>query len=455
MDDLYKLRNALVAQDNRLIQGVKQDLTGTEVKAVSYLITKIKKGDTADTPYVFSFKEFAAVINWSGRGGNYEYIKGLLTGLADKSWWIPKDGGGETLMRWFNIVDIDPDGNGKKVTIKFHERMFPYISDLAEQKREKGIFYTGFKYQNITLMKNKYSIHLYRLLKTYDNGARMNWIFEVGTGSDLDIQTKIGKYILDPADKSHTPTLDNPPCWKSWSDFKRYVLDPSIEEINKYSDIKVTYTPRKCDFSGKKTRKVSSIVVIIERKNLEEQRTTDEFINKEYETVHGESYQYDIFDYMDMPATEIIDVSKTTIDTLAEEYDQMYGENDSNKEETDKEIDEQKLKSQDDHEISKKKKSEKYDKLKRETIEMLKETFKEKFTEEQLSQLYEVCFSKSYRVKIDYKAVFVVDYISYYLDKILATPDETKSNTYYRLYNYLKNDYENQAERFRNIWSRM
>ena len=112
-------------------------------------------------------------------------------------------------------------------------------------------------------------------------------------------------------------------------------------------------------------------------------------------------------------------------------------------------------KSQDDHETSKKKTSKKYEKLKRETIEMLKEIFKEKFNEEQLSQLYEVCFSKSYRVKIDYKGNFIVDYVSYYLDKILATPNETKSNTYYRLYNYLKNDYENQAERFRNNWSRM
>lgn len=462
MDELYKLRNALVAQDNRLIQDVKQSLTGTEVKAVSYLITKIKKGDTADTAYVFSFNEFAAVINWSGRGGNYEYIKGLLTGLADKSWWIPKENGGETLMRWFNIVDIDPEGNGenkKKVTIKFHERVFPYISDLAEQKREKGIFYTGFKYQNITLMKNKYSIHLYRLLKTYDNGSKATWIFEVGTGSDLDIQTKIGNYIQDPADKKHMPMLDNPSSWKSWSDFKRYVLEPSVEEINKYSDIKVTYTPRKCLFSGKKTKKVSSIVFVIERKNLEEQKTTDEFIDREYETTHGEAYQYELFDYIDMSPSQVIDVSKVTIESLAEEYDQIYGKSIQEDKpfagSEEKEIQDEDAEMPENLDKSSKRTSEKYEKIKSDTINMLKEISKEKFTDEQLSQIYDMSFSKSFRVRIEYKGAFVVDYVSYYLNKILATPEETKSNTYYRLYNYLKNDYDNQAEEYREIWAQM
>lgn len=52
--------------------------------------------------------------------------------------------------------------------------------------------------------------------------------------------------------------------YERWADFKRYVLDMAINEINQYTDIKISYTLKK---QGKK---FSSIVFTIDVKNTNE-----------------------------------------------------------------------------------------------------------------------------------------------------------------------------------------
>lgn len=67
-------------------------------------------------------------------------------------------------------------------------------------------------------MSSKHSPRLYEILKSYQKN-NSQWFFEI---NEL-------KYLLD---------CEN---YQRWPDFKRRVLDPAVEEINKYTDLSIAY----------------------------------------------------------------------------------------------------------------------------------------------------------------------------------------------------------------------
>ena len=82
--------------------------------------------------------------------------------------------------------------------------------------------------------------------------------------------------------------------YKVFADFKRYVLDKGINEINIFTDLKVSYKPIK---TGKE-HKTTEVVFYIHKKKLDDKMTayyeTVERVNKRNGQVKG---QISIFDY--------------------------------------------------------------------------------------------------------------------------------------------------------------
>ena len=75
--------------------------------------------------------------------------------------------------------------------------------------------------------------------------------------------------------------------YNRWPDYRRYALDPAVEEINQYTDISIAYT------AVKEGRKVTRIVFYMDNKTLSERLETETQIN---EVLDG---QLDIFDMID------------------------------------------------------------------------------------------------------------------------------------------------------------
>jgi plasmid replication initiation protein len=80
-------------------------------------------------------------------------------------------------------------------------------------------------------MSSQYSPRLYEILKSYQYNNRQ-WFFEI---EDL-------KHLLDCKN------------YERWPDFRRYVLEPAVAEINKYTDIAICYSVTK---NGRKVVKVN------------------------------------------------------------------------------------------------------------------------------------------------------------------------------------------------------
>lgn len=212
-------RRMTVSKRNDMVQCARYRLSVQEQRAILYAISKIKPDDCAATEYSFSLRDFFNVCGLNK--DTYTSTKKLLKELGDKSWWVKYDDGSESLVRWFNTLDCD--FNSDKVTFKFHERMVPYLLNLVEQ----GEFYTSFELRYVLPMTSKHSPRLYELLKSYSIN-NSSWFF------DLDELRR----LLD---------CDN---YKRWPDFKRRVLDPAVDEINKYTDIVVTYDAKKLTGRG-------------------------------------------------------------------------------------------------------------------------------------------------------------------------------------------------------------
>jgi plasmid replication initiation protein len=235
LDEIQKQRERKVYKSDLLINA-RYTLSVLEQRLVLYAISFIKQGDTADTYYTINLNDLYKVCGITG--DSYTKIKRLAQRLRDNSRFVEIQGE-EVPVAWFAKVRL---AKGKYIKVKFDEDMFPYLKDLLEQYQETGQGYTSYILQSVLPMKCKYSIRLYEILKAkIKNGSRLEWYYSL---ENL-------KEILECT------------SYKRYPDFRRYVLEPAIEEINKYTDLLI-------DFYTTEKRNISKLYFNINRKTKAE-----------------------------------------------------------------------------------------------------------------------------------------------------------------------------------------
>lgn len=212
-DEIIKQQSYFVVKSNEIIQKSRFSMTVQQQKIMLFFISKIRPDDEPRHLYTISIRDYCAVANIDTNAGkNHADIKKSLKDIADKSMWLVKPNGKEVLLRWLDRLEIDAGGT---LTVRFHEDMFPYLLDLRER-------YTQYSLEYVLPMRSKYGIRLYELMRSYanmDSAVRMS-IEELKQRMDCD------KYARFP-------------------DFRRFALEPALEDINLNSDIHVNYTLKK------------------------------------------------------------------------------------------------------------------------------------------------------------------------------------------------------------------
>lgn len=229
-------RNHLVVKHNSLIQKTRYSLTTQQQKVLLYTISKIQPGDDDFQEYVFDLKDLCVLFGIDTHGQNYEFFRDSIKKLADASFWLLDKDKNSVLVRWFSKVKVN-DAN-TKVNIQFDADLKPYLLELAGQFTQYQLSYT-------LLMKSKYSIRIYEILKSYE---------AIGMYK-TDIETL--KVLLDCADN-----------FAVFKDFRRRVLDVAMAEINEYSDLQVDFTPLRTN------RAFTHIIFTINRKDADRQVIT-------------------------------------------------------------------------------------------------------------------------------------------------------------------------------------
>lgn len=209
-------REMSVYKRDDMVQKSRQDLTIREQRCVLFAISKVQPTDKVLQEYTFELSHLYDICGLDGE--SYTELKAILNGLADRSWDLPLKDNPDTIsrVRWFSTLRTNKKSG--LVTIKFHEDMMPYLLNLTGRDE----FYTGYSLQYVLPMSSQYAPRLYELLKSYRKN-RMTWYFE----------TEELKRLL------------NAENYKNFNDFSRRVLVPAVEEINKFTDLKIAYEVKK------------------------------------------------------------------------------------------------------------------------------------------------------------------------------------------------------------------
>ena len=224
-------RNYYVVKSNALIQKSRFSLSLQAQRCLLFAISRIKFNDAPSTEYTFKIRDICAAcgIDYDSHGDYYNRMKAELKALRDNSIWIMNAEGKEETVSWFSKVRMNK-GQGT-VSVKFDETIQDYLFLLQNK-------YTQYKLSTPLAFKSKYSIRLYELLLSYTKKAEI----ENGIENEIYFSPEELKERLDGGK------------YEKFYDFRRFVIEKSIEEINQYSeDINVEYS---CEYKGKQIQQV-------------------------------------------------------------------------------------------------------------------------------------------------------------------------------------------------------
>ena len=416
-NSVKKARKQVVALRNDLIQRSRYSLSAIENKVLLYILSLVKPTDAPGLRYSFYCNDFLRVIK--SKNQSYTALKQMLTRIAQVVWWMDIDDDTEALLRWFNIVHMSR-GTGM-VTISFHEDVFPYIIGLNKQQLENGSYFTAYQLQNISRMQHQYSPRIYQLLKSYQYN-NMRWIFEIGTGSKHDLQRRISD-----TDEKGNPVM--PASWKSFGVFNRDVLKPAMEDINKYTDIKIMYEPSKIDLKGAKHRGYVAVKFTMLPKTAGEIEDTEHMIDAEYQEVEEDQFRQ----------LSLFDMSTEEMDFVAAHKEKVI------KESTEANLSSLAEAQIEQEEIQEAAAEERSARIRDSQFPFLTEAFPE-FTDRQIEAIGRSAFKLfSPMLSMNEWGPWSVDYVVHYYDYVKATPEDTRTTVFKRLLDAVRKDYDGFA----------
>lgn len=212
--DILSAQSMYVVKGNDLIQKSRYSLSLMEQKAILFMISKIKPTDKPFTEYEFSIKDFCLACNLNTQAGTYSrYVRNLLDKLGEKVITVELDKGKTLKAHWYSSSIIDD--NTDSMRFVFDKNISPYLFELKS-------FYTQYSIEYALPMRSKYGIRLYEFLKSVKSKSyRQRFTVE-------EIRERVECF-----------------SYPAYKEFRRNVLDPALEDINSYTDLKVQYVPVK------------------------------------------------------------------------------------------------------------------------------------------------------------------------------------------------------------------
>lgn len=274
IEQIRKDRQWQVAKSNMFIQKTRFNMDLMQQKIILHIISKIKPSDSdiRDT-YTFNYYDFCRLCGKPRPKGGKDYVEFKeslldLRRMASEIAYIDDKGHERfTSIGWVTWYDFDTKSG--EVQVQLDRNLAPFLLDLKT-------LYTTYPLLFILPMKSKYSVRLYEFLKSYSNSN-----FCVVEISELRRLLQ-NKYVYD-EEKGITRELKEAEIkmeYAQFSDFNRFVIKKSIEEINENTDIFVEYKINKVK------RQPVSISFFIHQKDKEEIdakiREINEFLDNAY-----------------------------------------------------------------------------------------------------------------------------------------------------------------------------
>lgn len=211
--------NAMVYKSNALIEASFR-LSVPEQRILLACIAQVRRDAplTDDVWYSVTAQDIAQ-LSGNAVEATYSELKEAAIKLRRREVSIPEEpnGGGKLpdvlVTGW--VQSIIPRKGLGRVDLRFNKDMIPYLSELTKQ-------FTKYALADVAKMSSAHAIRLYEVL--------MQW-------------ASVGRCEVEIARLRDWLQLED--RYSMLADFKRYVIDSSLEQINKHSPLAVTYTQRK------------------------------------------------------------------------------------------------------------------------------------------------------------------------------------------------------------------
>lgn len=271
-------RNQQVIRSVHLIQNARYSLTLQEQRFLLYCISKVKPTDTVETVYSIELKDYLNVCGLRGTS-TYDNLKKSIVKTLEKMKFQMEETdirGNKYFMvyNWFSKMGASTKGVGA-VRYQFTQDVAKELINLARYNEnadtENKLYYISDELKYMLPFKCRYSYYLYPLLRSFQN--REEWTFPIegpdGLRERLDVFEHISVDEYNISLDQKTPAFRKP-LYPRYPDFRRNVLIPAIDDINRYSNIKVSFRP------VKNGRSVTAITFLYQEKNAAEKLESEQ-----------------------------------------------------------------------------------------------------------------------------------------------------------------------------------
>lgn len=209
-----------VRKSNALVEASYR-LSVYEQRIILACISQIGRNDelTDQVSYRVSAAEIAKAAGVTPQAA-YQRVREAAERLWKREVTITQspNGGGllkaPTVVRWIQSRSEYSEGDAF-VELQFSQKIIPYLTELSRE-------YTKYKFGDVSQMSSGYAVRLYEMLVQWDGvgkrEAEVAWL----------------KESLQVGDK-----------YPAMKDFKKWVLQPSVDQVNKHSPLNVEWTQRK------------------------------------------------------------------------------------------------------------------------------------------------------------------------------------------------------------------
>ena len=207
------MKGGLVVKDNALMNA-SYNLEVTEQRLILLAIISARetgKGITADSKLEIHASDYAKQFNVTKEGA-YKALKEAVNNLFDRQFSFQEEtskGIGIVRSRWVSRIKYIDDSALLEIT--FAPDVVPLITRLEKH-------FTSYQINQVSGLTGKYAIRLYELLITWR---------EVGKTPILKLADFRSQLGVEPNE------------YKAMNHFKSSVLEPSLQQINEKTDIKV------------------------------------------------------------------------------------------------------------------------------------------------------------------------------------------------------------------------
>lgn len=224
-------RDYFVVQSNQLVRYIRHDMKRQQQRVYFFLASLITGNDDPEDVYHFKPESLMEFLGMTSDGGkNYKAIDDILKYLRDHSQWIRNERGDREIVSVLQTAVFNE--TTKEYDIQFHRLITPHLFNLVSN-------YTTARLEVLDIFTGVYSAELYEFLLSYFTENYSDHTEKTFTVKELKERLHAEKHERFP-------------------DFRRYVIENAINEINNYSDcMKIEYEALK---TGNKTDRIKFIM---------------------------------------------------------------------------------------------------------------------------------------------------------------------------------------------------